>query len=86
MPRIPGIANIERSAYSLPVQAYVGKLALVAVFGLLVGCGPKVPNYDYAQEPDPRRSEYVVGVDDGYSAAVCTELKRAAAMLKKAAM
>lgn len=47
------------------MQAYVGKLALVALFGLLVGCGPKVPNYDYAKEPDPRRSEYVVGIDDG---------------------
>lgn len=32
---------------------------------LFVGCGPKMPGYDYTQEPDPRRSEYVIGVDDG---------------------
>jgi polysaccharide export outer membrane protein len=65
MPRIPGIANIERNAYSWQVQAYVGNLAVVAIVGLLVACGPKVPNYDYSKEPNPRLSEYVVGVDDG---------------------
>ena len=47
--------------------AYVGKIGLVAVVGLLVACGPKVPNYDYSREPDPRVSEYVVGVADGLS-------------------
>jgi polysaccharide export outer membrane protein len=31
------------------------------------GCGPKVPSYDYASEPDPRRSEFVVGVGDELS-------------------
>lgn len=31
----------------------------------IVACGPKVPNYDYSKEPNPRLSEYVIGVDDG---------------------
>ncbi len=37
----------------------VGLLALA-----LVGCGVKAPNYDYASEPDPRQSEYVLGIGD----------------------
>ncbi len=37
----------------------------VLAFGLIVACGPKMPNYDYSKEVDPRVSEYVVGVDDG---------------------
>ena len=45
--------------------AYVGKIAFVAAMGVLVACGPKLPNYDYAQEPDPRTSEYIIGVADG---------------------
>lgn len=47
------------------MQAYVGKLVAVLAFGLIVACGPKMPNYDYSKEVDPRVSEYVVGVDDG---------------------
>tara|TARA_R110002096_G_scaffold436100_1_gene667688 strand:- start:53854 stop:54444 length:591 start_codon:yes stop_codon:yes gene_type:complete len=43
----------------------VGKLVAVLAFGLIVACGPKMPNYDYSKEVDPRVSEYVVGVDDG---------------------
>ena len=47
------------------MQAYVGNAAVVAlVVGLIVACGPKVPNYDYSKEPNPRVSEYVVGIDD----------------------
>ncbi len=46
------------------MQAYVGKLVAVLAFGLIVACGPKMPNYDYSKEVDPRVSEYVVGVDD----------------------
>lgn len=31
---------------------------------LAAGCPPKLPNYDYAKEPDPRSSELVLGVGD----------------------
>jgi len=31
---------------------------------MLVACGASIPNYDYSQEPDPRTSEYVIGVAD----------------------
>lgn len=27
-------------------------------------CGPTLPAYDYSKEPNPRRSEYVIGVSD----------------------
>ena len=46
------------------MQAYVGNLAVVALIGLIVACGPKVPNFDYSKEPNPRLTEYVIGVDD----------------------
>lgn len=36
----------------------------VVVLCLVAACGVKVPNYDYAQEPDPRNQEYVLGVGD----------------------
>lgn len=64
MPRRPGIAKVERRAYSWHVQAYVGNLAVVALVALVVACGPKVPSYDYNKEPNPRLSEYVVGIED----------------------
>jgi polysaccharide biosynthesis/export protein len=35
-------------------------LALV----LVAGCPPKIPNYDYSKEPDPRNKELVLGVGD----------------------
>lgn len=38
---------------------------LSAVFCLLTACGGSVRyDYDYSKEPDPRRSEYVIGVAD----------------------
>ena len=30
----------------------------------MLACGPKLPSYDYSQEPDPRKSEYTIGVAD----------------------
>jgi polysaccharide biosynthesis/export protein len=36
--------------------------ALVLV--LAAGCSPKIPNYEYAKEPDPRNKELVLGVGD----------------------
>jgi polysaccharide export outer membrane protein len=38
--------------------------ALVALVVLAAGCPPKVPNYDYSKEPDPRNKELVLGVGD----------------------
>lgn len=39
-------------------------LAALAVAASLAACGPKLPTYDYAQEPDPRNQEWVLGVGD----------------------
>ena len=36
----------------------------VLVLVLAAGCPPKIPNYDYAKEPDPRNKELVLGVGD----------------------
>jgi len=40
----------------------ITSLALIALFA--AGCGAAFPTYDYAKEPDPRRSELVLGVGD----------------------
>lgn len=40
---------------------------LLIALVVLAGCGVKAPNYDYAQEPDPRNTEYVLGVGDDIS-------------------
>jgi len=37
-------------------------VALVAA--LASSCGPRAPEYDYSKEPNPRRSEFVIGVAD----------------------
>ena len=39
-------------------------LAIVVAAAGVAGCGPKVPTYDYAREPDPRNEEWVLGVGD----------------------
>ncbi len=38
-------------------------LVMLAAFSA-ASCGAPMPNYPYAKEPDPRRSEYVIGVGD----------------------
>jgi polysaccharide export outer membrane protein len=40
----------------------ISALGFAAV--LLAGCVPTIGPYDYSKEPDPRRSEYVIGVLD----------------------
>lgn len=40
-------------------------IVLVALF--LGACPPKIPKYDYSQEPDPRNKELVLGVGDSIS-------------------
>jgi polysaccharide export outer membrane protein len=42
------------------VRRALSCLALLTTFG----CGAGAPAYPYAREPDPRRSEYVIGVAD----------------------
>jgi polysaccharide biosynthesis/export protein len=42
----------------------VKTLAALAVAASLAACGPTLPTYDYAQEPDPRNQEWVLGVGD----------------------
>jgi polysaccharide export outer membrane protein len=41
-----------------------GRMLAVLVLVLAAGCPPKIPNYDYAKEPDPRSKELVLGVGD----------------------
>jgi len=36
--------------------------ALLAVSA--VSCGPRAPDYDYSKEPNPRKTEFVIGVTD----------------------
>ena len=64
---IPGIANIDRSAYSRRVRVYLGGFLVLALWVGAIGCGPKAPNYDYSKEPDPRKAEFVIGVGDELS-------------------
>ncbi len=40
------------------------RLVLLALLACLAACGVKAPNYDYASEPDPRNTEYILGVGD----------------------
>jgi len=39
-------------------------LILTTLVALLMACGTPPSNYPYEKEPDPRRSEYVIGVSD----------------------
>jgi polysaccharide export outer membrane protein len=39
-------------------------IAVLVSLLAFVGCGVKAPVYDYAQEPDPRNAEYVLGIGD----------------------
>lgn len=42
-------------------------IVVFALVALVAGCPVKAPNYDYAKEPDPRNSEYVLGIGDDLS-------------------
>jgi polysaccharide export outer membrane protein len=37
---------------------------LLVMLIALTGCPPKVPVYDYSKEPDPTKTEYVLGIGD----------------------
>jgi polysaccharide export outer membrane protein len=40
------------------------RIVLAAAVAFACACGPKVPSYDYAKEPNPRKTEYVLGIGD----------------------
>jgi polysaccharide export outer membrane protein len=42
----------------------IGRTLAALILVLVAGCPPKVPNYEYAKEPDPRNKELVLGVGD----------------------
>ena len=42
----------------------MNRRSLLLVLVVLAACGVKAPNYDYSKEPDPRNTEYVLGVGD----------------------
>lgn len=42
----------------------------LALLLLAAACGGTVVNYDYSREPDPRRSEYIIGVADALNISV----------------
>ncbi len=46
------------------MKRYLVGISLALALATAWGCGPKIPSYDYAQEPDPRKSEYVLGIAD----------------------
>lgn len=37
---------------------------MAVIAAVSAGCPPKLPNYDYSKEPDPRAAELVLGVGD----------------------
>ena len=43
------------------------RAALLVVLAALAGCPAKMPVYDYSQEPDPSKAEYVLGIGDALS-------------------
>ena len=53
---------------TVKTRGWLPWVALVVV--ALAACGPKVPSYDYAQEPDPRNTEWVLGVGDAITISV----------------
>lgn len=42
-------------------------ILLTALLITATGCPPKMPVYDYSKEPDPTKSEYVLGIGDHLS-------------------
>src|SRR5678816_9985 len=65
---MPGRANMTGREATSIVAAVNAKVLVIAwaVAGLLAvgACGPTLPDYDYTKEPNPRRSEFVIGISD----------------------
>src|SRR5262249_57465026 len=49
---------------SARISCYGLRVRIAALLCLIAACGGASFNYDYAKEPDPRRSEDVIGVSD----------------------
>ncbi|MCG8417324.1 MAG: polysaccharide biosynthesis/export family protein [Proteobacteria bacterium] len=59
----PGAIHWPRLGETLMRLAFTSANSLALLF-CLGACGPALPDYDYSKEPDPRDSEYVLGVSD----------------------
>ena len=46
------------------VTAVTAKVLVIAAAVAASACGPSLPDYDYSKEPNPRRSEFVIGISD----------------------
>lgn len=52
----------------MPLRSVCPRVVLVALLAMVVvACGVTPPNYPYADEPDPRTSEYILGIGDEIS-------------------
>jgi polysaccharide export outer membrane protein len=64
---MPGMENIAGTAYAarMKVSECGTRVVLSVVMAVaLAACAGGAPNFDYSKEPDPRKSEYVVGAAD----------------------
>jgi polysaccharide export outer membrane protein len=62
---MPGIANTSNGHYSPGGRA--AEIAVAVAVALVCACGAGIPDYDYSAEPDPRKTEYTLGVGDEIS-------------------
>ncbi len=46
------------------MRRLISVFALAVVVALAPGCKPTLPRYNYAAEPDPRNSEWILGIGD----------------------
>jgi polysaccharide export outer membrane protein len=53
-----------------PMMSWIRVAALAALLVVVAACGPTLPNYDYSVEPDPRNTEWVLGVGDQIAVSV----------------
>jgi polysaccharide export outer membrane protein len=54
---------MRRAAALTPTLAWLF-VATATTAAVLAGCGPHIPDYDYAREPNPRQTEFQIGVSD----------------------
>jgi polysaccharide export outer membrane protein len=61
---MPGKANMTGPGAGTIVTAVTAKVLAIALVMAASACGPSLPDYDYSKEPNPRRSEFVIGISD----------------------